>query len=102
MVCLGKWATANFRYSTSPNVNSYSALIQDYFANETSPFPAVHITVDTSMTESGEGLGVKGYVSMPLGISPKPENCMFLPVPVAVKFASSERTARKFYAKSVG
>lgn len=43
------------------------------------------------MTESGEGLGVKGYVSMPLGISPKPENCMFLPVPVAVKFAASER-----------
>jgi translation initiation factor 3 subunit F len=38
---------------------------------------------------------VKGYVSMPLGITPKPENCIFLPIPVAVKFASSERPARK-------
>lgn len=48
------------------------------------------------MTESGEGLGVKGYVSMPLGINPKPENCMFLPVPVAIKFAQSERPAREY------
>jgi hypothetical protein len=82
------------RYATSPDLNAYSALIQNYFTNETAPFPAVHITVDTTLTESGQGLGVKGWVSTALGLTPKPENCAFLPVPVNIKYAESERAAR--------
>jgi len=81
-------------YATSPNINAYSALIQNYFTNETAPFPAVHLTMDTELTASGQGLGVKGWVSSQLGTSPKPEHCVFLPVPVQVKFAESERAAR--------
>ncbi|RSH90079.1 hypothetical protein EHS25_001412 [Saitozyma podzolica] len=80
-------------YATSPELNAYSALIQNYFSNETAPFPAVHITVDTTLTASGEGLGVKGWVSTALGLSPKPENCAFLPVPVTIKYSDSERPA---------
>ena len=81
------------RYATSATINAYSALIHNYFGQETAPFPAVHLTVDTELTASGQGLGVKGYSSLPLGAgaSPKPENCVFLPVPVSVKFAPSER-----------
>ena len=85
-------------YATSPVINSYSALIQNYFTNETSPFPAVHLTVDTDLTRDGQGLGVKGWVSSQLGTTPKPEHCVFLPVPVQVKFDESERAARACYA----
>jgi translation initiation factor 3 subunit F len=55
----------------------------------------VHITVDTTLTASGEGLGVKGWVSTALGLNPKPENCAFLPVPVTIKYSDSERPARE-------
>ena len=83
------------RYATHPTLNAYSALIQNYFSGETQPFPAVHITVDTELTAEGQGLGVKGWVSSAIGLTPKAENCVFLPVPVAVKFAASERAGRK-------
>jgi translation initiation factor 3 subunit F len=88
-------AVLKFRYATHPTLNAYSALIQNYFSGETQPFPAVHITVDTELTAEGQGLGVKGWVSSPIGLTPKAENCVFLPVPVAVKFAASERAGRK-------
>lgn len=84
------------RYATSAELNPYSALIQNYFSAETAPFPAVHLTVDTAMTASGQGLGVKGYVSTTLGLTPKAENCAFLPVEVALKFGDSERAARTY------
>lgn len=80
-------------YATSPNVNAYSALIQNYITTETAPYPAVHITVDTELTANGGGLGVKGWVSSNLGLGVKPEHCVFLPVPVQIKFAESERAA---------
>ncbi len=85
-----------FRYATHPTLNGYSALIQNYFTNETLPYPAVHLTVDTELNESGEGLGVKGWFSQQLGLEPKPENCVFLPIPVVIKYADSERAGRMF------
>lgn len=84
-----------YRYATHPDINAYSALIQNYFTNETIPFPAVHLTVDTELKEDGTGLGVKGWISTQIGVNPKAENCVFLPVPVQVKYAESERAARK-------
>ena len=86
----------NVRYATSSNLNSYSALIQTYFTSETSPYPAIHLTVDTDMQADGQGLGVKGWVSIPLGSGSKPDNWVFLPVPVQIKYAESERPARQF------
>lgn len=80
-------------YATHPDINAYSALIQNYFTNETIPFPAVHLTVDTELKEDGTGLGVKGWISTQIGVNPKAENCVFLPVPVQVKYAESERAA---------
>ncbi len=82
------------RYATHPTLNVYSALVQNYFTNETIPYPAIHLTVDTELNETGGGLGVKGWVSQQLGLEPKPENCVFLPIPVVVKYAESERAAR--------
>ncbi|KAK8846575.1 eukaryotic translation initiation factor 3 subunit F [Kwoniella newhampshirensis] len=80
-------------YATHPTLNPYSALIQNYFTGETAPYPSVHLTIDTELDPSGKGLGVKGWVSTSLGLSAKPENCVFLPVPVVIKYAESERAA---------
>ncbi|KAK6904205.1 eukaryotic translation initiation factor 3 subunit F [Kwoniella mangroviensis CBS 10435] len=80
-------------YATHPTLNAYSALIQNYFSGETSPHPSIHLTIDTELDPSGKGLGVKGWVSTQLGLSNKPENCAFLPVPVVIKYAESERAA---------
>ena len=83
------------RYATHANLNAYSAVIQNFFNNQTQPYPAVHLTVDTELTETGQGLGVKGWISNQLGLDPKAENCVFLPVHVQLKYAQSERAARE-------
>lgn len=82
------------RYATRSDINGNSALIQNYFTGETAPFPAVHLTVDTDLKEDGSGLGVKAWISQQIGLHVKAENCVFLPVPVQIKYASSERAAR--------
>lgn len=83
-------------YATHPELNAYSALIQNYFSQETGASQAIHLTVDTDLDASGKkGLGIKGWVSSSLGLNPKPENCVFLPVPVVIKYADSERAGRE-------
>lgn len=72
--------------------------MQNYFTNATSPSPAVHLTVDTDLKEDGSGLSVKGWISTQIGLTLKAENCVFLPVPVQVKYAQSERAACKLTA----
>lgn len=49
------------RYSTGSNLNTYSALIQNFYSQETAPYPAIHIALNTG-TELGEEAGVKAYV----------------------------------------
>ena len=49
------------RYSTGSNLNTYSALIQNFYSQETAPFPAIHIALNTG-AELGEEAGVKAYV----------------------------------------
>lgn len=84
-------------YATHPELNAYSALIQNYFSQETGASQAIHLTVDTDLDASGKkGLGIKGWVSSSLGLNPKPENCVFLPVPVVIKYADSERAGREY------
>ena len=34
--------------------------------------------------------------SSPVGVSPKPENCVFIPIPVELKFSEKERSGREF------
>lgn len=82
------------RYATSPTLNTNSALFQSYFSDETQPYPAIHLTVDPELTAEGKGLSVKGYVCSLVGLNRKAENCVYLPVPVELKFAESERAGR--------
>ncbi|GJE84290.1 eukaryotic translation initiation factor 3 subunit F [Phanerochaete sordida] len=78
-------------YSTGSNLNTYSALIQNFYSQETAPHQAIHLQLNTG-TEEGQAAGVKAYVSSPVGVSPKPENCVFLPIPCKLQFKEAERS----------
>ncbi|KAJ7490290.1 JAB1/Mov34/MPN/PAD-1 ubiquitin protease-domain-containing protein [Mycena galericulata] len=78
-------------YSTGSNLNTYSALIQNFYSQETAPHQAIHVALNTG-AEEGEEPGVQAYVSSPVGVFPKPENCIFVPVPVRLQFQETERS----------
>ncbi|KAA1473460.1 Mov34-domain-containing protein [Dentipellis sp. KUC8613] len=78
-------------YSTGSNLNTYSALIQNFYSQETAPHPAIHIALNTG-TEENQETGVKAYISSPVGVYPKPENAVFLPIPVDLRFNDAERS----------
>ena len=86
-------------YSTSPELNSNSALIQNHYSRETAPHQAVHLTLNTNVADEAEGLGVKSYVSAPLGATATPENCMFLSLPTSLFTSEPEQTALNFLTK---
>jgi translation initiation factor 3 subunit F len=77
-------------YTTSLELNSFSALIQNFFASEntgTAPYPAVHLTIST---EPGLPIQISAYISSPVGVSEdrKAESCMFVSVPHKLLSAS--------------
>ncbi|KAF9528006.1 JAB1/Mov34/MPN/PAD-1 ubiquitin protease-domain-containing protein [Crepidotus variabilis] len=78
-------------YSTGSNLNTYSALIQNFYSQETAPHQAIHVAVNTGV-EAGQEAGVKAFISSPVGVFPKPENCVFTPIPVELKFHQAERS----------
>jgi hypothetical protein len=51
------------RYSTGSDLNTYSALIQNFYSQETAPHPAIHIALNTG-SELGEEAGVKAYIRL--------------------------------------
>ncbi|KAI6130299.1 Mov34-domain-containing protein [Pisolithus croceorrhizus] len=71
-------------------LGTYSALIQNFYEQETAPYPAVHVALDTG-TEEGVGAGVRAYVSSPVGVTPRAENCVFVPIPCELRFRDTER-----------
>jgi len=77
-------------YSTGSNLNTYSALIQNFYSQETAPHQAIHVAVNTGI--EGQDSGVKAFISSPVGVFPKPENCVFVPVPVELRFEDAERS----------
>lgn len=101
------------RYSTGSNLNTYSALIQNFYSSETAPHQAVHVAFNTGV-EQGQDAGVKAYIrqvtassksnirqpilnfgSSPVGVFPKPENCVFVPIPCELRFHQDERSGSK-------
>ncbi|KAK0555220.1 hypothetical protein OC845_000357 [Tilletia horrida] len=92
-------------YATGSELNTYSALIQDLFSKETAPHQAVHLTFDTelasaSSSSSQDALGVRAYISSPLGLAPKPENAVFVPLPVTLLQTAAERPALNLLAQT--
>ncbi|KAF8524703.1 Mov34-domain-containing protein [Hysterangium stoloniferum] len=86
-------------YSTGSNLNTYSALIQNFYSQETAPYQAVHIAMDTGVQE-GEQVGVKAYLSSPVGVSPRPENCVFVPIPCELRLHDAERSGLDLLSKA--
>ncbi|EIN10505.1 Mov34-domain-containing protein [Punctularia strigosozonata HHB-11173 SS5] len=78
-------------YSTGSNLNTYSALIQNFYTQETTPHQAIHLALNTG-TEEDTQPGVQAYISSPVGVQPKPENCVFVPVPCELRFTPAERS----------
>jgi translation initiation factor 3 subunit F len=48
------------RYSTGSNLNTYSALIQNFYSQETAPHPAILVSVNAGV-EEGKEAGVTAY-----------------------------------------
>ncbi|KAJ9142245.1 Mov34-domain-containing protein [Coniochaeta hoffmannii] len=72
--CLLGW------YTTSHELNSFSALIQNFFASPetgTYPHPAVHLTISTTTLDAP--IQTRTYVSAPVAAAP--ESCLFVEVP---------------------
>lgn len=55
----------SFRYSTGSNLNTYSALIQNFYSQETAPNQAIHVAVNTGV-EEGQEPGVKAFIRLVL------------------------------------
>jgi len=67
-------------WATGTGVTSHSALIHEYYSRESNN--PIHITVDTTLQDSR--MGIKAYISVPMGITGKTMGCMFAPVPVEI------------------
>ncbi|KAH6674465.1 hypothetical protein B0J14DRAFT_540346 [Halenospora varia] len=81
-------------YTTSLDLNSFSALIQNFFASPetgTFPHPAIHLTVST---ESGKEIEAKAYISAPVGVNAEraAESCLFIPVPYDIRYGEAEKS----------
>ncbi len=47
--------------------------------------------------DGSEPAGVKAYFSSPVGVFPRPENCVFVPVPVQLRFHDAERSGCRLW-----
>ncbi|GAB1727404.1 hypothetical protein NU195Hw_g5893t1 [Hortaea werneckii] len=81
-------------YATSGELNTFSALIQNFYSQQgegTWPYPAVHLTVST---EAGKDVQANTYVSAPIGTTPEraADSCLFVPVPHEIKYGEAEKS----------
>jgi len=82
-------------YTTSPELNSFSALIQNFFASPetgTYPHPAVHMTLDAT---AGANISPTCYISAPVAANAERagETCFFIEVPSKITVNENERSA---------
>jgi len=81
-------------YATSSDLNTFSALIQNFYGQQgdgTWPHPAVHLTVST---EAGQAPEARTYIGAPIGVTPEraQDSCSFIPVPHEIKYGDAERS----------
>ncbi|KAI0108447.1 Mov34-domain-containing protein [Daldinia grandis] len=82
-------------YTTSHELNSFSALIQNFFASPetgTFPHPAIHLTVSA---EPGTPVRTRAYISAPIAVNAEraSESCLFIQVPHRIAYNDAERSA---------
>ena len=81
-------------YATSSELNTFSALIQNFYGGQgdgTWPFPAVHLTVST---EAGKEIEARTYISAPVGVTMDraADSAAFIPVPHEIRDGESEKS----------
>ncbi|KAK3045196.1 hypothetical protein LTS18_014349 [Coniosporium uncinatum] len=81
-------------YATSSELNTFSALIQNFYGQQgegTWPHPAVHLTVSTV---PGEEVDARTYISAPIGVTSERagDSCLFIPVPYEIKYSDADKS----------
>lgn len=81
-------------YATSPELNTFSALIQNFYASQgegTYPHPAIHLTLST---KPGKDISINTYISSAVGVTPDraADSCLFLPVPHEIRYQDAEKS----------
>jgi translation initiation factor 3 subunit F len=81
-------------YATSSELNTFSALIQNFYSQQvdgTWPHPAVHLTVSTV---PGKDIEARTYISAPIGVTAEraADSCLFIPVPYEIKYGEAEKS----------
>ncbi|KAJ9642486.1 hypothetical protein H2201_008355 [Coniosporium apollinis] len=87
-------------YATSSELNTFSALIQNFYGQQgdgTFPHPAVHLTVSTV---PGQDIEARTYISAPIGTTPEraADSCLFIPVPHEIKYGEAEKSGLEMIA----
>ncbi|CRG85228.1 Eukaryotic translation initiation factor 3 subunit F [Talaromyces islandicus] len=80
-------------YATSSELNTFSALIQNFYGGQgdgTWPHPAVHLTVST---EPGKDIETRAYISAPVGVTAEraADSAAFIPVPYEIRYSEAEK-----------
>ncbi|KAE8147014.1 JAB1/Mov34/MPN/PAD-1 ubiquitin protease-domain-containing protein [Aspergillus avenaceus] len=81
-------------YATSSELNTFSALIQNFYSGQgdgTFPHPAVHLTVST---EPGKDVETRAYISAPVGVTAEraADSAAFIPVPYEIRYGETEKS----------
>jgi len=81
-------------YATSSELNTFSALIQNFYGQQgegTWPHPAVHLTLSTV---PGEEVDARTYISAPIGVTSERagDSCLFIPVPHEIKYSDADKS----------
>ena len=81
-------------YATSAELNTFSALIQNFYGGQgdgTWPFPAVHLTIST---DPGKEIEARTYISAPVGVTAEraADSAAFVPVPHEIKYGEAEKS----------
>ncbi|KAK4056200.1 hypothetical protein OIO90_002641 [Microbotryomycetes sp. JL221] len=74
-------------YATSPELNSFSALIHNFYSAECAPHTAVHLTLDAN------SLDRRAYTAQQIGTTSKPDHLAFLPVDCRMHVHDQDRPA---------
>lgn len=81
-------------YATSAELNTFSALIQNFYGGQgdgTWPYPAVHLTIST---EAGKDIEARTYISAPVGVTAEraADSAAFIPVPHEIRYGEAEKS----------
>jgi len=85
-------------FATSADVTGHSTLIHEYYSIECKN--PVHLTIDTQL-KSGR-MGMKAFVSSPMGVPGGTMGLIFTPVPVQINCYDPELTAVETFSKNKG